>query len=85
MTYQHDGEIEWESGDELYFRDDHPYSRYLFNFRTDPGTTDSCHCSDAASWPEPRGNHLLSEKDDLAEAFERIRAEERVAAMGDAA
>lgn len=52
------------------------YSRYIYNFRDDHSTGDSCVCGDAASWPNPKHNHTLSEKDDLEATFRVLRAQD---------
>lgn len=50
---------EWQPGDPLWSREQGQHSRYFFNFRDDD-VSEECSCSDAASWPEPRGFHRLS-------------------------
>lgn len=48
---------EWEPGVPLY-ESNSSYRQYLFNFRED-SRTEACHCTDAASWPEPSQFHDL--------------------------
>lgn len=48
------------------------HSRYIYNFRDDVDAA-QCVCNDAASWPEPKAAHALTETDDLESVFTGIR------------
>lgn len=72
MTSTADAPAEWEPGDELYSRANHPYSLYIFNFRDDSDNPRCGPCNDAASWPDPRSGHQLPD-DPLAGFIAHIR------------
>jgi hypothetical protein len=70
VTTREDGVIadaNWQPGDDLYDRQRHRNSLYLFNFRDDSESED-CRCMDSAGWPEPsQSRHRLPERDELGE------------------
>ena len=64
---------DWQPGDPLYRREDHTHSLYAFNFRSDPDG-EECHCSDAASWPEPTRHRAIKDGDELGDLIAWHRA-----------
>ena len=64
----------WEPGDPIYRGRQFGYQGFLYNFRDIPDDLpeDTCHCPDAATWPEPRRNSSMY-YDPLAQFINGLR------------
>ena len=63
---------DWQPGDPLWTRENHPNSNYLYNWRTDT-QVETCNCPDAAHWPEPGSRYRLRDGDELADLIDYHR------------